>query len=329
PFGTNLRTAKRLQKILLKHFDEKQIFLLDHYLGKEAVSNLLSLRLANPILNTLLDRKNVANIQIHAMENVDIEGRANYFDHVGIARDMVQSHLLQILSYLTMNLPTQKTAEAIRKEKIKILKSAQIKSVPDEVIRGQYQGYRKEKGIAPDSQAETFVALKLRLKHPAWKNVPIYFRTGKALKDKWTAVVIEFKSQDIQERYGIKEVNRLVIQLQPTEKIEFHLLTKLGGKTFDFHELTTGRPIYCSGDCISEHGRLLLDVIDNKKGLFLSFEEILAAWKVIDPIEKLCSKMRSKCTLLHVYPRGSLGPKAAEHLIEKEGFKWFYSLPKK
>ena len=142
-------------------------------------------------------------------------------------------------------------------------------------------------------------------------------------------MVIEFKSQDIQERYGIKEVNRLVIQLQPTEKIEFHLLTKLGGKTFDFHELTTGRPIYCSGDCISEHGRLLLDVIDNKKGLFLSFEEILAAWKVIDPIEKLCSKMRSKCTLLHVYPRGSLGPKAAEHLIEKEGFKWFYSLPKK
>ena len=144
---------------------------------------MLSLRLANPILNTLLDRKNVANIQIHAMENVDIEGRANYFDHVGIVRDMVQSHLLQILSYLTMNLPTQKTAEAIRKEKIKILKSAQIKSVPDEVIRGQYQGYRKEKGIAPDSQAETFVALKLRLKHPAWKNVPIYFRTGKALKD--------------------------------------------------------------------------------------------------------------------------------------------------
>lgn len=150
--------------------------------------------------------------------------------------------------------------------------------------------------------------------------MPIYLRTGKALKQKWTAVVVEFKPSPVQKKDGKLAPNRLVIQIQPTEKIEFHLLTKLGGKTFDFHDLPTGRPIYCSGDCLSEHGVLLLDVIAGNRGLFLDFEEVFAAWKVLEPLQKKTIKIED-------YSRGTLGPKSADTLLEKDGFEWFYSLP--
>ncbi len=323
PFGYNLKSAKRLRRRLLKYFKHDQIFLLDHYLGKEAVSNLLSLRYANSVITTLMHNKFVSNIQIISMEDKDIEGRSNYFDHVGILRDMVQSHLLQILTYLTMFAPKKRTTKAIHHEKARILNSIRIKNPKKSFIRGQYKGYRKESGIPADSQTETYAAIKLQLKHPLWKGVPIYLQSGKSLKQKWTAIVVEFKPRWAQREHGELSPNRLVIQLQPYEKIEFFLLTKLGGKTFEFHELTTGRPIYCSGDCLAEHGRLLLDVIAGKQGHFLNFEEVFAAWKVIDPLQNLCNRMRKKHCHLEVYEKGSLGPKSANKLIE-----WFYSLPK-
>lgn len=317
PFGTNLSTAKKLKRRLNKHFKEEQYFLLDHYLGKEAVSNLLSLRYSNSILTTLMHSKYVENIQITAMESKDIEGRSNYFDHVGILRDMVQSHLLQILAYLTMLAPQEQNSEAIHKEKARILKSIRVNK--KSLVRGQYMGYRREKGIPKDSQTETYAALELTMKHPLWKGVPIYIRSGKALKTKWTSVVITFKPRWAQREHGQLPPNRLVIQLQPYEKIEFQLLTKLGGKTFDFHEMTTGRPIYCSGDCLSEHGRLFLDVVEGKKDLFLNFDEIFAAWKVIDPLQKTCdSKHRAKCEPIP-YKKGSLGP--------EDNFPWFNAFP--
>ncbi len=321
PFGYNLASAKKLKKALQKNFKPEQIYLLDHYLGKEAVSNLLSLRYANSILTTLMTREFVSNIQITAMEDKDIEGRANYFDHVGILRDMVQSHLLQVLAYLTMYSPRTKTKSAIQHEKARVLKSIRV----GKVVRGQYMGYNKEPGIPKDSQTETYTALKLLLKHPLWKGVPVYIRSGKSLQKKWTSVVIEFAPRRPQRETPGLPPNRLVIQLQPHEKIEFHLLTKLGGKTFDFHDLTTGRPIYCSGDCLVEHGRLLLDAIAGKQGLFLGFEEIFAAWRVIDPLQKSCDHARSKHCELHLYKKGSLGPKAADELIQADGFEWFNS----
>ncbi len=327
PFGYNLRSAKALRRTLNKHFQTEQIFLLDHYLGKEAVSNLLSLRYANSVLTTLMHRDYVSNIQITAMEDKDIEGRANYFDHVGIMRDMVQSHLLQILAYLTMQAPRKQNADAIHLEKTRILKS--IKVDLKSIVRGQYQGYTKEKDIPNDSRTETFAAMKLHSNHPLWKGVPIYLRSGKSLKQKWTSVVIEFKPRWAQREHGNVKPNRLVIQIQPTEKIEFNLLTKLGGKTFDFHDLTTGRPIFCSGDCLSEHGRLFLDVIAGNQSLFLNFDEIFAAWRVIDPVQKLCDKQKRKSCKPDMYKRGGLGPKSADEMIKKDGFEWFYSLPKK
>lgn len=315
PFGYDFKSAKKLAKTLQKHFDQDQIYLLDHYLGKEAVTNLLSLRYANSILTTLFNREYVSNIQISALESKDIEGRANYFDHVGILRDMVQSHLLQILAYLTMFMPRERSAKAIHHEKAQVLKSIRVKNL----VRGQYIGYAKE--IGNDSKTETYAAIKLSLKHPLWKDVPIYLRSGKSLNEQWTSIVFEFKPRKAQRDHGNLPHNRIIIQLQPYEKIEFQLLTKLGGKTFDFHELTTGRPIYCSGDCLNEHGRLLLDVMAGKNDLFLNFEEIFAAWKVIDPLQKLSKKMGAN--ELHLYKKGSKGPKAADQLLANDGFTWY------
>lgn len=323
PFGTDLDSAKKLKKLLDKTFKSEQIFLLDHYLGKEAVSNLLSLRYANSILTSLLSSEYVANIQISALESKDIEGRANYFDQVGILKDMVQSHLLQVLAYFTMYAPKEKTAEAIHHEKARVLKGVSLCDLANSVVRGQYQGYKTEKGIPKDSQTETFAALKICLKHGLWEDVPIYIRSGKSLKQKWTGVVVEFKPRKAQRQSPELPPNRIVIQIQPYEKIEFHLLTKLGGKTFDFHELTTGRPIYCSGDCLGEHGRLFLDVLEGRQDLFLNFEEIFEAWRVIDPIQNTCDRMRAGHCKLHLYKKGSLGPKAADELLKKDGFKWF------
>ena len=327
PFGYDLSSAKKLKRKLDKHFKPEQVYLLDHYLGKEAVSNLLSLRYANSILTNLFNREYVSNIQISALEEKDIEGRANYFDNVGILRDMVQSHILQIIAYLTMYAPKEQTGEAIHHEKARVLSSLRLDKPYESIVRGQYRGYSKTKDIPKDSQTETYAALKLRIKHPLWKDVPLYIRSGKCLKKKWTAVVLEFKPHEVQEKQSNVPPNRIVIQLQPYEKIEFHLLTKLGGKTFDFHELTTGRPIYCSGDCLGEHGRLLLDVVDGKRGLFLNFEEIFAAWKIMDRAQHWCDKESKKCAELHVYNPGTLGPKAADELLKKDGFTWFNAFP--
>jgi len=325
PFGYDLSSAKKLRKTLKKYFQPEQIYLLDHYLGKEAVSNLLSLRYANSVLTTLLSQKYVSNIQVTAIESKDIEGRANYFDNVGILRDMVQSHLFQVLAYFMMFAPKEQSSESIHHEKARVLKSLNINK--RNVVRGQYQGYTKNEGISKDSQTETFAAMKLTNKHSLWKGVPIYLRSGKSLKTKWTAVVIEFKPRWAQREHGDLEPNRLVIQLQPYEKIEFYLLTKLGGKTFDFHELTTGRPIYCSGDCLTEHGRLFLDAIAGNHGLFLNFEEIFASWDLIDPLQKACNRMQKKHCKLYKYKQGGLGPKASDELIQEDGFKWFNAFP--
>lgn len=316
PFGYDLKSAKKLKKSLYKYFKEDQFYLLDHYLGKEAVTNLLSLRYANSILTTLLNRQHVSNIQISAMESRDIEGRANYFDHVGNLRDMVQSHLLQILAFLTMDLPKD-SIESLHYEKKKLLRSIKVSDYKN-IVRGQYKDYIKEDGVAKNSTTETYTALKLEVKNSTWKGVPIYIRSGKALREQWTSIVIEFK-----KRVSKLPPNRILIQLQPFEKIEFYMLTKLGGKTFDFHEITTGRPIYCSGDCLTEHGRLLLDVIEGKHELFLNFDEIFAAWKLMDPVQKICDKMRRNHCKPEIYARGSLGPTSSDKLLQKDGFEWF------
>lgn len=319
PFGYDLKSAKNLEKVLLEHFHESQLFLLDHYLGKEAVFNLLSLRYANPILTTLIQGAYVRNIQINGLENLGTEGRANYFEHVGSLRDMVQSHLFQILAFLTMDLPEKITSETIHRGKRNLIESLVLKDKKASVVRGQYDGYRKEEGVDPKSTTETFAAIRLFIDEMRWHNVPVYLRTGKKMKNQLTSVVIEFKPQALQKLHKDLEPNKLIIQLQPNEKIEFSLLTKMGGSEVDFTPLNTGRPIYCSGDCLDEHGRLLIEAIKGDKMLFLDFPEIYASWGFVDKIIE--SFEENEVPLVHYKP-GTYGPKESYEMLEQYGHKW-------
>lgn len=319
PFGYDLKSAKNLEKVLVEHFDESQLFLLDHYLGKEAVFNLLSLRYANPILTTLIQGSYVRNIQINGLENLGTEGRANYFEHVGSLRDMVQSHLFQILAFLTMDLPEKINSETIHRGKRNLIESLVLKDKKSSVVRGQYDGYRKEKGVDPKSDTETFAALRIFIDEMRWHNVPVYLRTGKKMKNQLTSVVIEFKPQALQKLHKDLEPNKLIIQLQPNEKIEFSLLTKMGGSEVNFTPLNTGRPIYCSGDCLDEHGRLLIEAIKGDKMLFLDFPEIYASWGFVDKIIE--SFEENEIPLVHYKP-GTFGPKESYEMLEQYGHKW-------
>ncbi|MEK7544673.1 MAG: glucose-6-phosphate dehydrogenase [Patescibacteria group bacterium] len=320
PLGYNLESAKLLKKKLFKFFEKEQIYLLDHYLGKEAVFNVLSLRYANAILARLIQGKYIKNIQISGLESVGVEGRANYFDHVGTLRDMIQSHMFQILAFLTMNLPEEIDEFTIHREKENLLRSIKIKDLESSVIRGQYAGYTSEEGVQKNSRTETFAALKVFIDHQDWHGIPIYLRSGKKLKKQWSAIVIEFKHLPLQRNQEKLSTNKLVIQLQPGEKIEFQLLTKKGGAELDFHELVTGRAIYCSGDCLEEHGKLLLECIKGNRLLFLGFEEVEASWKVIDPVLDHFEKSEKEA---HKYEPGTSGPKEADDWIAKDGFQWF------
>jgi glucose-6-phosphate 1-dehydrogenase len=320
PFGDDYGSSKELKRVLTKYFNQDEIYLLDHYLGKEGVFNLLALRYANPIFSYLLQGENIANIQVSALEEVGLEGRAGYFDEVGTLKDMVQSHLFQILAFLTMAIPRQFTTELVHKAKTQNLSSLYFDNGNGDFCRGQYEGYLNEADISKNSETETFVALKVGLDNAEWGGVPIFLRTGKKLAKKWTGVVIEFKPHKNQEKFGVENINRLVIQIQPQEKVEFYMYTKRGGEEMEFVPLTTGKPIYCTGDCMSEHGRLLLDVIKGNRLLFLDFPEIYEAWRVVDSV-KNCFK--NSGSALEVYKQNSFGPVESDKLIEKYGFKWF------
>jgi len=320
PFGTNLDSAKELKK-KLSAFDKRNVFLLDHYLGKESVFNLLYLRFVNSIFSYLIQGQYVANIQITAMESVDIEGRAGYFEEAGTLRDMMQSHIFQVLTFLTMNIPESFDPGSVHESKLPLLESLYFDGDSKDVVRGQYEGYTGTEGVDPDSKTETFAALKIGIDSEDWKGVPIYLRTGKCLTTKWTSVVVEFKPHEYQKQLPTEvESNKLLIVLQPQEKIEFYMLTKRGGHDLEFDDLTTGKPIYCSGDCLSEHARLLLEVVEGDQLLFLDFPEILEAWKVIDPIHEMFEKDELP---LDLYDCKSIGPESADELIRKDGFEWY------
>jgi glucose-6-phosphate 1-dehydrogenase len=320
PFGSDLKSAKALKDLINIYFDHSEYYLLDHYLGKEGVFNLLALRYANPIFSFLLQGQYISNIQISALEDVGLENRAGYFDAVGTLKDMIQSHLFQILAFLTMNVPRQFESELVHKMKTLALDTMYFDSDISHVVRGQYDGYALEKGVAPDSKTETFVALKLGLDSPEWHNIPIYLRTGKKLAKKWTGVVIEFKPHQNQEKLGIKTINRLLIQIQPQEKVEFYMYTKRSGEELDFVPLTTGKPIYCSGDCTNEHSRLLLEAIRGDKLLFLEFAEIFESWKITDKVADLFAK---DSVALNKYMSKDYGPIEADEMLARDGFEWF------
>lgn len=320
PFGHDEKSAREIYHNVSTHFDFDKVFLLDHYLGKEGVQSILALRYANSILNTLLSGKLIANIQITAFEDLSVRNRISYFDQVGIIKDMIQSHLMQILALLTMELPVIQKASSIHREKFSVLSALKYRGYDKAIVVGQHESYQKIKGVKNKSKTPTFAALRMFIDRQDWYKVPIYIRTGKMLNKKHTYIVVEFKKQEFQMRDKNISSNKLIIELQPDERVHLKLYTKKPGHKDEFYDLTTSKSIACFGeDCLPEHGRLLLGVFQNDQSNFLTFEEIIATWKFVDKLLKCCA---SKGVKIHKYKDYSSGPKEQHKITEIDKFEW-------
>ncbi|MBI4836538.1 MAG: glucose-6-phosphate dehydrogenase [Candidatus Abawacabacteria bacterium] len=320
PLGVDSTSARHLFHQISLHFNEAEIYLLDHYLGKEAIQSILSLRYANRMLNHMLTGSEIANIQITAFENIGVGKRLGYFDEVGIIRDMIQSHLLQVLALVTMSIPVKESALSFQREKNNVLASLHFADkIRNPLCIGQYASYRQEAEQVKNSTTETFAAMTLFIDQVHWYNVPIFIRTGKKMAKKRTEVVIEFKKLPFQK--ADLPPNRLILNIQPHEQIEIQLLNKVGGTHTAYRTLTTSDSLACFGDdCLPEHARLLMDVIQGRKMFFLSFQEVLACWDLIDEV---IAYKNAKPSALITYPDGAAEISEANELPETFGFNWY------
>lgn len=319
PIGNDLKSAKALNKLLLKYFSEDQIYRLDHYLGKETIQNILTFRFSNDIFEPIINKDYIDHIQITATEDFGIGTRGGYYDVVGALKDVGQNHQLQMLAFSTMDAPSEFTNEAVTAQRIKILQN--LKPLANKVVFGQYEHYRKEKNVDPNSQIDTFYALKTFIDNERFKDVPIYIRAGKKLKQTVTEISIVFKNP-INRLFKLlsdeDQPNVLIYRIQPNEGIVLKILTKAPG-----HEtkLELEYMQFCykldphSHYIPDPYERLLIDTIKGDQTFFNDAEEVEAQWAFIDPL----AKKRGK---LHVYKVGSWGPKEADKLLEADGRKW-------
>lgn len=329
PVGHDLASFEDIRKSLVQCFREEEVYLLDHYLGKEAVRNIYYLRFANPVLERLFENSLIHHVEITASETLGIEGRAGYFEAAGTLRDFVQNHILLMASLLTMRLREQ--SDGFRESRADALGQFYLPpatSMADVVLAGQYgagivngepvPAYAAEEGVAKDSRTNTFIALKLRTRSPQFDGVPFYVRTGKRLKRRETRITIQY-----QELYRVgsgSSPNRLDIILQGEAGMKFHLQTKVGGTEPRFRPLLIEDPLTVTGDVLSEHGLLLLEAMRGKQQWFLSFDEVRTAWTLIDPLQAYLDKPDAP---LPVYPAGAELPHEAVEWIAKDGVQWY------
>lgn len=325
PFGHDLQSAKELHKLFLQVFAEDQIFRMDHYLGKETVQNILAFRFANAIFEPLWNANYIDHVQITAAEDIGIEDRGAYYEEAGALRDFVQNHLLQLLAAIALERPQSLAAASIRAQRTAILRSLKsVEGIASQTIRGQYTDYRQEPKVSPDSQVETFVALKLFLNDHRFKNVPFYLRTGKRLKEKVTDITVQFKPVKdslFRTDQPTPFPNTITLRLQPNEGISVRLFTKKPGLG---NVVVPSQMDFCYRDAFGGAGqdaysRLILDVIAGDQTLFTSSEEVEAAWSFVTPILKAWQKSGQE-TLQ--YEPGSWGPKEADELIGKDNRQW-------
>ena len=342
PFGTDLDSAKSINRMVLGAFHEKQIYRIDHYLGKETVQNILAFRFSNGLFEPLWDRKYIDNIQISVAEQVGVEHRGAYYDHAGALRDMVQNHLLQALCMIAMEPIVNFSADEIRNKKVDVLHAIRPilpSQIDDSAVRGQYgpgtidgapaPGYRQEPGVAPDSNTETYAALKFYIDNWRWQNVPFYLRTGKRMADRTSIVVIQFRDVPHMafpaSTIGSMEPNRLVIQIQPNEGIKMIFQAKEPGPEMCL------TPVHMNFSYMQEfrlpppeaYVTLLYDLIRGDQTLFMRADQVETAWAVIQPVLDTWSEKPAKN--FPNYPSGSWGPEAADSLLKRDGNKWFVS----
>jgi glucose-6-phosphate 1-dehydrogenase len=341
PFGTDLDTAKKLNLFLGKRFSEKQIYRIDHYLGKETVQNIMAFRFANYVFEPLWNNKYIDHIQISVAEQVGVGKRGGYYDSSGALRDMVQNHLLQLLCIIAMDCPSAYKAEIIRDAKTKVLKSVKHisrKEVFNDVVRGQYvagtingkpsPGYREEQNVAPDSTTETFIAAKLFIDNKRWQGVPFFLTTGKALPKQLSVIVVQFK--DTPHKIFKDDIvpNRLVISIQPEMEISLLFESKIPGLEMKLKAVDmdfTYQEAY-TGSLPEAYETLLLDVLLGDPTLFMRADQVDAAWKIVMPILDAWSKFPQR--KLHFYKAGEWGPETAALKLIKPYAKKLFQLPR-
>ncbi len=340
PIGRDLASSQKINDTVARVFCEDQVYRIDHYLGKETVMNLLALRFANSIFTTNWDHNTIDHVQITVAEEVGIEGRWDYFDTSGQLRDMVQNHLMQILTLVAMEPPVNLHGDSLRNEKLKVLKALRPitrDSVDDKVVRGQYAagflkgaavpGYLEEDGGYPKSTTETFVAIRVDIDNWRWAGVPFYLRTGKGMATKRSEVVINFKQLPhniFAESYRNLPPNKLVIRLQPDEGVEIEMLNKVPGIGKGVRLQRTMLDLSFSDAFADEriadaYERLILEVMRGNQALFIHRDEIERSWTWIDSIQDgwdCCNETPKS------YPAGGWGPVASVALLARDGREW-------
>jgi len=333
PFGSDLASAGDLNAELHRHYREDQIFRIDHYLGKETVQNLLVFRFANSIIEPLWNRNHIDHVQITVAEDAGIGSRAGYFDGTGVLRDMIQNHLLQVLTLVAMEPPASLDADSLRDEKVKVLKSIRpIKAdqVQASAVRARYgagngtPAYADEPGVADDSLTETYAALRLHVDNWRWRGVPFYLRSGKRLTARRSMVAIRFREppHQIFDHTPCQEIdpNWLLLAIQPEENIRLELYARQPGLSMTPRVLQVQTDFRSSGEQkLDAYATLLLDVIRGDRSLFIRFDEVEAAWRVIDPVLSAWSSAEPP---LYEYAPGSWGPVESAQLFQEPKHRW-------
>ena len=335
PFGRDLQSARELNELLESKLDESQIFRIDHYLGKETVQNILVLRFANAIFEPIWNNRYVKHIHVTVAETLGVEDRAGFFERTGALRDVLQNHVLQLLSLVTMEAPYSLAADSIRDEKAKVLRClrpVQGEDLHCSVIRGQYGpgeiegekvcGYRREEGVAPDSNTETFVAMRTYIDNWRWAGVPVYLATGKRLPKHLTEVAVEFKAvpdvlfRTVQNAHI--ETNLLKIRVQPDEGVSMRIFTKTPGLALHIRQAEMDFP-YSSvflSNSPEAYERLVVDVMAGNSTLFARRDEIELAWQFVDPILRYWSEQPAP--EFPNYPAGTWGPLHGEDFFRED-----------
>ncbi len=346
PFGHSLETALELNALVLSLFAECQVYRIDHFLGKETVQNVLVLRFANSIFEPLWNRRWISHVQITAAEAVGVEARGKYYEEAGVVRDMFQNHLMQLLALTAMEPPPSMTADAVRDEKVKVLKSVRWltpETIPTNAVRAQYSagvaggnlvaGYRDEPDVAPDSQTPTYAAVCFHIDNWRWKGVPFYLRSGKRMPKRYSEIAVTFQAPP-HLMFGGEGSNRelqpnvLVMRVQPNEGVSLNFEVKVPGAAVALTQHLEVAPVdmdFSYAEAFGEtaapaYETLLLDVMIGEMTLFTRSDEVQAAWKIIDPLLKFWEEHSPKP--MPTYPAGSWGPAESDRLLSLEGSRW-------
>ncbi len=338
PFGRSLETAKALNQTAHANFDEKQLYRIDHYLGKETVQNILALRFANGIFEPLWNRNYIDHVQITVAESVGVEGRGGYYETAGVIRDMIQNHILQVMTLVAMEPPSEIEADSVRDEKLKVVKSIRpiaATEVNTFTVRGQYgygtnggkpvPGYRQEPSVDPKSTTETFAAFKFFVDNWRWANVPFYLRSGKRLPKRVTEIAIQFKQAPLQlfgQGAEALDPNLLTLRIQPDEGIALRFGSKVPGQAINVRPVKMDFRYGAAfgGEPPEAYERLQLDCMLGDATLFTRADEVEAAWTLIDPI--IAGWQANPPTDFSNYEAGTWGPQAAHDMLEQDGHKW-------